>query len=175
MEQKAHKLGCRAYTFRAEPVFDREGIHSGIKYVMNECSCGAEETKNTKNSLEERLADIEHQRWSDWQSWCHKILRENCPSPELEKVLERWDRQISTPYLELSETEKESDRKQVRRYLPILEKEIAQAQEANTQEIVEIIEDFADKGRSELRDGVFADIIQAIKGDTTNKKSQNGR
>lgn len=68
----------------------------------------------------EELAAIEHQRWSDWQSWCHKVLRENCPSEELEKVLERWDRQIATPYSELSEAEKESDREQVRRYLPTI-------------------------------------------------------
>lgn len=72
-----------------------------------------------KQEIEE-LADIEHQRWSDWQAWCHKILRENCPSPELEKVLERWDKQIATPYKDLSEQEKQSDRDQVARYFPIL-------------------------------------------------------
>lgn len=76
--------------------------------------------KITKELIE-KLADIEHQRWADWQSWCHKILRENCPSPELEKVLERWDRQIATPYKNLTEKEKESDREQVRRYLHLLE------------------------------------------------------
>lgn len=75
---------------------------------------------NFQTRLREELADIEHQRWSDWQAWCHKILRENCPSPELEKVLERWDRQISTPYKDLSESEKQSDRDQVARYFPII-------------------------------------------------------
>ena len=49
-----------------------------------------------KTKLFEKLADIEHQRWASWQKWCHKILRENCPSLELEKVLERWDKQIKT-------------------------------------------------------------------------------
>ena len=73
------------------------------------------ENMSQKNLLE-KLAEIEHGRWSDWQAWCHKILRENCPSSELEKVLERWDKQIATPYSELSEKEKESDRDQVRRY-----------------------------------------------------------
>jgi len=73
-----------------------------------------------KEQLFEKLAEIEHERWSDWQGWCHKVLRENCPSPELEAVLERWDRQIATPYAELSEQEKESDREQVRRYWPLI-------------------------------------------------------
>lgn len=75
----------------------------------------------------EQLAEIEHQRWADWQAWCHKILRENCPSPELEAVLERWDKQIATPYKDLTEQEKQSDRDQVDRYLPLLSKEVDKA------------------------------------------------
>ena len=78
------------------------------------------ESDKSIDDLMETLADIEHQRWADWQAWCHKILRENCPSPELEKVLERWDKQIATPYKDLSEQEKQSDRDQVNRYLPII-------------------------------------------------------
>ena len=79
----------------------------------------------TKNKGWERKfietgADLEHKRWARWQSWCHKVLRENCPSPELEKVLERWDRQIATDYKDLSEKEKESDKEQVREYLPLI-------------------------------------------------------
>ena len=73
-----------------------------------------------KEELYEKLAEIEHERWADWQSWCHKILREHCPSPELEKVLERWDKQIATRYSELSEKEKDSDREQVDRYWYLL-------------------------------------------------------
>ena len=69
-----------------------------------------------KNELFEKLADIEHQRWAEWQEHCHKVLRENCPSLRLEKTLERWDRQIKTNYSDLSEEEKNSDREQVMRY-----------------------------------------------------------
>jgi hypothetical protein len=72
--------------------------------------------KFPKDELFEKLADIEHQRWADWQKWCHKVLRENCPSEKMEKVLERWDRQIETTYSKLSEKEKDSDRDQVLRY-----------------------------------------------------------
>jgi len=77
--------------------------------------------KYPKSQLFEQLANIEHQRWADWQKWCHKILRENCPSSELEKVLERWDKQIAISYKDLSEAEKNSDRDQVMRYWQLLE------------------------------------------------------
>ena len=71
--------------------------------------------------LYEKLAEIEHKRWGDWQKWCHKVLREHCPSPELEKVLERWDKQIATSYEELSEEDKQKDREQVDRYWNLID------------------------------------------------------
>ncbi len=76
--------------------------------------------KYPNSELFEKLASIEHTRWADWQSWCHKVLRENCPSPELEKVLARWDKQITTPYKDLTENEKDSDREQVMRYWDLI-------------------------------------------------------
>lgn len=82
-------------------------------------------TNQSIDELREKLADIEHQRWADWQAWCHKILRENCPSPELEAVLERWDKQIETPYSALTDKEKASDMEQVDRYWPLINSYIA--------------------------------------------------
>ncbi len=76
--------------------------------------------KYTNNELFEKLAEVEHNRWRDWQKYCHKILRENCGSPELEGVLKRWDRQIATDYKDLPEREKDSDREQVMRYYHLL-------------------------------------------------------
>jgi hypothetical protein len=35
-------------------------------------------------------------------------------------ALVQWENQIATPYSELSEAEKESDREQVRKYLPLI-------------------------------------------------------
>lgn len=66
----------------------------------------------------EKLAAKEHERWSDWQRYCHKCGHHN---PDGSITLDagtvaRWERQINTPYEDLSEAEKESDREQVRRY-----------------------------------------------------------
>ena len=60
--------------------------------------------------LIEKLADIEHQRWSDW----HKHCRKNW-TPE---NIARWDRQAETPYGQLSINEQDSDKREVNRYLP---------------------------------------------------------
>jgi len=70
----------------------------------------------------EKLADIEHKRWSHWQRYLHgKCERQPDGSlvipPEL---AERWQRQLETPYSDLTDAEKQSDRDQVQQYLPIL-------------------------------------------------------
>jgi hypothetical protein len=72
--------------------------------------------------LMETLAGVEHERWSHWQRYMHsKCERKSDGSlmipPEL---VDQWERQIATSYADLSEAEKESDRDQVRRYLPII-------------------------------------------------------
>ncbi|MGA4900587.1 hypothetical protein ACPCAJ_22685 [Streptomyces griseoincarnatus] len=77
---------------------------------------------HTKETVLEELASVEHERWSHWQRYLHsQCVRNDDGSltipPEL---VRRWEVQMSTPYSELSEQEKESDREQVRRYLPII-------------------------------------------------------
>lgn len=79
-------------------------------------------------ALKEKLSAIEHERWSDWQKWCHKVIRENVRrTDELEAVLARWDRQIDVPYELLTDSEKASDMEQVDRYWPLVEAHINQA------------------------------------------------
>lgn len=72
--------------------------------------------------LVEKLAAIEHRRWADWQRWIHKEVGYKVDGALWipAKDVERWERQIRTPYAELSEKEKQSDRDQVMRYLPLL-------------------------------------------------------
>jgi tRNA A37 threonylcarbamoyladenosine synthetase subunit TsaC/SUA5/YrdC len=77
--------------------------------------------------LIEQLAAIEHERWADWQRWMHEqcypiTCADNIPRMAIPQDLwERWERQIATPYAELSEREKQSDRDQVARYWPLIE------------------------------------------------------
>ncbi|TXM72449.1 hypothetical protein FV226_12220 [Methylobacterium sp. WL12] len=72
--------------------------------------------------LVERLAAVEHERWSHWQKYMHgKSVRQADGSLTIPaELVDRWEKQISSGYDDLSEKEKESDREQVRKYLPII-------------------------------------------------------
>ena len=72
--------------------------------------------------LIEELAAIEHARWAHWQRYVHD-KGERQPDGSLllpAELVRRWDSQIATEYADLSESEKMSDREQVRRYLPLI-------------------------------------------------------
>lgn len=72
--------------------------------------------------LLEELAAAEHERWSHWQRYLHKQCFQS-PDGSLTIPADharRWSIQMSRPYSELSDEERESDREQVRRYLPII-------------------------------------------------------
>lgn len=72
--------------------------------------------------LVEDLASIEHERWSHWQRYLHEqCLR--CEDGSLvipAELVARWEKQMATTYNDLDEQEKESDREQVYRNLPVL-------------------------------------------------------
>jgi hypothetical protein len=75
------------------------------------------------DELLEALASLEHERWSHWQRYVHsKCLRHGSDGSLLipAELVKRWEQQIETPFADLSEEEKESDREQVRRYLPLI-------------------------------------------------------
>ena len=70
----------------------------------------------------EQLAAIEHERWSHWQRYLHAQCRPagdgSLTIPA--HLVARWERLMSSDYRELTHEEKQSDREQVRRYLPAL-------------------------------------------------------
>jgi hypothetical protein len=53
--------------------------------------------------MREKAAALEHEQWAHWTEYMLNNL-----TPE---NIERWKRQIKIPYAELSEKEKDSDRK----------------------------------------------------------------
>lgn len=77
--------------------------------------------------LTEALAAVEHDRWSHWQAFMHGKCSKNADGSLTipADLVEKWKRQISTVYGDLSETEKESDREQVNKYLPLIKAFIA--------------------------------------------------
>jgi len=81
-----------------------------------------ERERLTSDDLLDRLAAVEHERWSHWQRYLHSQCE---PRPDGSLVIPpelaaRWTVQAETPYAALSEEERESDREQVRRYLPVI-------------------------------------------------------
>jgi hypothetical protein len=70
----------------------------------------------------ERLAAIEHERWAHWQRYVHDHCerREDGSLVIPAELAARWEAQIETAYADLSQQEKDSDREQVRRYLPTI-------------------------------------------------------
>ena len=74
-------------------------------------------------SLREQIANREHEQWSDWM----KYLFSKCSYTDQghavidSGLVSRWKRQMETPYSELPEIEKESDRLEADKILSILE------------------------------------------------------
>jgi len=74
------------------------------------------------DALIEELAAIEHERWAHWQKYvheqCERLSDGSLVIPA--HLVSRWEKQIETPYHQLSQEEKQSDREQVERVLSVL-------------------------------------------------------
>ena len=55
-----------------------------------------------RDELREALAELEHDQWTAWTRW-------QLANTDAEHI-SRWQRQMATPYADLSEREKDSDR-----------------------------------------------------------------
>ena len=67
----------------------------------------------------EYLASVQHDIWAHWTRYQFSVCRRNDDGSitiPADKV-ERWSRQMETPYSELSDREQESDRKQADKVL----------------------------------------------------------
>ena len=90
-----------------------------------------EDADRLLDSLIEKLATIEHRRWAHWQQYVHSKGQMQPDGSLLlpAHLISQWERQIVTPYDELSDDEQESDREQVRRYLPAIAAALGAAQD----------------------------------------------
>jgi len=83
-------------------------------------------TPSLEQEIREQLAAIEHERWASWQKYVHDLYRQPDGSVMIPAGhAYAWDKQIATPYAELSEREKDSDREQVDRYWPIISRHLS--------------------------------------------------
>ena len=67
----------------------------------------------------EDMAELSHNQWAGWARWMMENWDDVHHSGET--FIDRWCRQIATPYSELSELEKESDRIEARKMIQMLE------------------------------------------------------
>lgn len=83
-----------------------------------------ESVKGALDGIFERLAHIEHERWSHWQRYVHSHCIRQADGSLLipSDLVERWERQITTDYADLTDQEKNGDREQVKKYLPLIVK-----------------------------------------------------
>lgn len=90
------------------------------------------EPKIGGEDLREQLADIEHQRWADWQRYVHGLCTPAAGGALTvpASLVERWERQIGTSYDDLTDAEKAADRHQVDRYWHLLAARLAELEAA---------------------------------------------
>lgn len=81
--------------------------------------------------MRESLADYAHDAWSGWMSYLFSVsTRNEDGTVTIPKwAVDRWVRQMGTPYAELPEEEKESDRKEADKMVKIVEFNRASTQE----------------------------------------------
>lgn len=85
----------------------------------------------------EKGAELEHDRWARWQEYMFTkcIENEDGTLTVPATFVVRWWRQIALPYKRLKEEEKESDRKESRNYIPLVEEVLKEQRETLYKEI----------------------------------------
>jgi len=77
------------------------------------------------NNLREKLADLCHRQWSGWVQYMFSKGTYNDDGSWTMPAwaVERWTRQMDTPYADLSESEQDSDRREADKFLAIVSQE----------------------------------------------------
>ncbi len=74
------------------------------------------------SKLREQLADLEHIRWAMWMKYLFSVgtFHEDGSWTMPPWAVERWQRQMNTPYKALTEKEQDSDRREADNTLEIV-------------------------------------------------------
>lgn len=78
----------------------------------------ASASQDDEDELIERLAAQAHESWAGWYGWMAAHWADETPNGEPYRT--RWVRQAATPYDQLTEAEKESDRIEARKFLAVM-------------------------------------------------------
>ncbi|HDR3523998.1 TPA: hypothetical protein QCN93_004711 [Bacillus pacificus] len=73
-------------------------------------------------TLKEDLSNLAHEQWSGWMEYLFsKSVKNEDGTVIIPKwAVDRWERQVNTSYKDLSEEEKDSDRKEADKFLKVI-------------------------------------------------------
>ena len=73
--------------------------------------------------MREKLAELCHNQWSDWMEYLFSkgTFNEDGTWTMPKEFVDRWRRQMNTPYEGLYEPEQESDRKEADKFIDIID------------------------------------------------------
>lgn len=115
----------KIFSYRDIQDYHKDHFYKHFKYLEGRQSSSIDYEKTKKPKIKSKieiLASIQHEIWSHWMQYQFSICAENQNGDLVvpkEKV-ERWKRQIETNYSELSESEKQSDREQVLKFIHLI-------------------------------------------------------
>ena len=77
----------------------------------------------TREELIEYLADLEHERWSNWQAYVHNLCIKNEDGSLTipKEYVDHWNWEIALKYKDLPDNIKESDRKEVYKIMSLFD------------------------------------------------------
>lgn len=124
-----------------------------------------------RSELTEQLADKAHASWARWMAHLFRVCDKRPDGSVVipPALVERWQRQVNTPYAQLSEYEKRSDRDEVTHLLPILEQHGLVPGETPSERVVRVyflLDESGSMGSraSDVRGG-FNSYVENLRGD----------
>jgi hypothetical protein len=93
---------------------------AGAYYRMISASENADLLPKVQSrQLREALAELAHEQWAGWMESLFQIYDGKHPQWNWNGSCQHWRKQVDTPYAELSEEEKDSDRREADRMLDV--------------------------------------------------------